>query len=355
MTNPPDAPEPSPAMDTETPGSAGTPHPAPWAGKLAARSVVGGVLMGLANLVPGISGGTMLVAVGIYRRFIDAIAEVTTLTFRARSLLVLASVIAAAAAAIVLLAGPVKQLVVDYRWVMYAIFIGLTLGGVPVVWGMVGKVSRGVILGAVGGFAGMTVLAVLQMLNITGGGETTQGVVVLFFAGALAASAMILPGVSGGYLLLVLGAYVTILGAVDEMKLALKARDWAAMQDPALQIVLPVGLGVLVGIVLVSNVLKWLLHRFEKPTLGVLLGLLFGAVVGLYPFQRGVEPQLGDMYKGRPVTPRRLAELSADKWPTTFFTPTVWQVAAVVGLVIAGVCLTACIARCGKEKGPDVA
>jgi putative membrane protein len=350
MTDPHDAPETSPAMDTETPSDAGAPQPVPWAGRLAARSVVGGVLMGLANLVPGISGGTMLVASGIYQRFIDAIAEVTTLKFRARSLLVLACVIASAAAAIVLLAGPVKQLVVDYRWVMYAIFIGLTLGGVPVVWGMVGKASRGVILGAVGGFAGMTVLGVLQMLNITGGGETTQGIVVLFFAGALAASAMILPGVSGGYLLLVLGAYVTILGAVDEMKLALKARDWAAMQDPGLQIVLPVGLGVLVGIVLVSNVLKWLLHRFEKPTLGVLLGLLFGAVVGLYPFQRGVEPQLGDTFKGRPVTPDLLAELSPDKWPTEFFTPGAGQVFGAIGLVVAGFAVTCLIARFGKEK-----
>ena len=75
---------------------------------LAARSAVGGVLMGLANLVPGISGGTMLLASGIYTRFIRAIAEVTTLKFRLRSLLVLGCVVGSAAVAILLLAGTVK-------------------------------------------------------------------------------------------------------------------------------------------------------------------------------------------------------------------------------------------------------
>ena len=66
---------------------------------LVLRGVLGGTLMGLANLVPGISGGTMLLAAGVYPRFIGAIAELTTLTFRLRSLVLLASVVGAAALA----------------------------------------------------------------------------------------------------------------------------------------------------------------------------------------------------------------------------------------------------------------
>ena len=92
--------------------------------------------MGLANLVPGISGGTMLLAAGIYPRFIDAVAEVTRFRFRFRSLLVLGCVVVAAGLGILLLAGTLKDLVVDKRWIMYSLFIGLTLGGVPVVWRM---------------------------------------------------------------------------------------------------------------------------------------------------------------------------------------------------------------------------
>lgn len=323
-------------------------------GRLALRSLFGGVLMGLANLVPGISGGTMLVTAGVYRRFIDAIADVTTFRLRGRSLLVLGCVVAAAAGAILALAGPVKQLVVDHRWAMYAVFIGLTLGGLPVVWRMIDRRTRGVWIGAAAGLAVMTALAVLQAMGITGGGATAQGRAVLFAAGLLAASAMILPGVSGGYLLLVLGSYVTILGAVDELKVALKARDFAAMAGPGLSVVLPVGLGVLAGIVLVSNLLKWLLHRFPRPTLGVLLGLLCGAVVGLWPFQRGVEPAVGSTFKGQPVTPALLEELSPDKWPTEFYAPQLWQVAAAAGLVAAGFVATTLIARFGREPAERV-
>lgn len=111
-------------------------------GSLAGRGVLGGILMGLANLVPGISGGTMLLAAGIYTDFINAVAEVTTLRFRKRSLVLLASVGLAAGSAIILLAGVVKDLVVDHRWMMYSMFIGLTLGGIPVIWKLIQRSTR---------------------------------------------------------------------------------------------------------------------------------------------------------------------------------------------------------------------
>ena len=104
--------------------------------KWALRCLLGGTLMGLANLVPGISGGTMLLAAGIYPRFIQALAELSALRFRKSSLLVLGLVGIAAGSAILLGAGTVKDAVVEHRWAMYSLFIGLTLGGVPVLWSM---------------------------------------------------------------------------------------------------------------------------------------------------------------------------------------------------------------------------
>ena len=85
---------------------------------LVIRSGIGGILMGLSNLVPGISGGTMLLAAGVYPEFIEGIAEIVTLKFRRRSLVLLSVVIGTAMLAILLLAGTVKNLVVDYRWAM---------------------------------------------------------------------------------------------------------------------------------------------------------------------------------------------------------------------------------------------
>ncbi|MBM3317735.1 MAG: DUF368 domain-containing protein, partial [Candidatus Eisenbacteria bacterium] len=97
------------------------------------RAAFGGLLSGVANLVPGISGGTMLLAAGIYPRFVRAVAAVSTLRLQAGPIALLAVVALSTGAAILLLAGPIKELVVHQRWIMYSLFIGLTLGGLPVV------------------------------------------------------------------------------------------------------------------------------------------------------------------------------------------------------------------------------
>ncbi len=317
-------------------------------GTLVSRSVFGGVLMGLANLVPGISGGTMLLAAGIYPRFIDAIAEVTRFRFRYRSLLTLACVVAAAGVAILLLAGTLKDLVVDHRWVMYSIFIGLTLGGLPVVWKLAKPASRSLIVAAVVALIAMVALAGLQAAGVVGNNGSNSA--LLFVAGLAGASAMILPGISGGYLLLLMGQYVPILAAIDEFKSALKLRDISAAMEPALSVVLPVGLGVVTGVVVVGNLLQWFLHHHRKATLGVLIGLLLGSTVGLWPFQRPVPPQLGDMIKGQVVTEETVSEIEPDDWAAQYFQPSLDQVAGSLGLIVVGFGLTLGIARIGGEE-----
>ena len=309
------------------------------------RSLFGGVLMGLANLVPGISGGTMLLAAGIYPRFIDAIANLTRFRFRFHSLLTLGCVVAAAGVGILLFAGTLKDLVVDHRWVMYSLFIGLTLGGLPIVWKLARPRSASLVIAAILAFAAMVALAVLQSMGVTGSGGSSF--VMLFVAGLAGASAMILPGISGGYLLLLLGQYVPILSGIDQFKSALKARDLEALMEPAFTVVLPVGLGVVAGVVVVGNLLQWLLRRHRKPTLGALIGLLLGSTVGLWPFQTPVPPKVGDMIKGQVVTEQSLEEIDRDDWPTTYFQPDVKTAGMSLGLIAIGFGITMGIAHIG--------
>jgi len=314
---------------------------------LAARSAVGGVLMGLANLVPGISGGTMLLAAGIYPAFISGIAEVTTLRFRLRSLVVVGTIAASAALAILLLAGLMKSLVVEQRWMMYSLFIGLTLGGVPLVWKLARPATPAVWGGAAVAFGAML------LMQLGGDGNTSgdRSILLLLVSGLAGSSAMILPGVSGGYLLLLLGQYETILGAIDQLKTALLGEagfDMALLLD-AMWVVVPVGIGVVIGIVGVSNAIKWLLERYAKATLGALLGLLFGAVVGLWPFQMPVAPKPGEVIKGRVVTAERLGEIDQEDWRLERFDPTGGQVAASLGLLGLGLGATLAIARFGAD------
>lgn len=336
--------DPSPA-----PADAPPPPAQPSAGALVTRSALGGVLMGLANLVPGISGGTMLLAAGVYPRFIQAIAEVTRLRFKRDSLLVLSVVALAAGLSILLFAGPVKSLVVEHRWLMYSLFVGLTLGGIPVVWRLVGHPSPATWAGAAFGFLCMAALAYSQAAS-GGASAAREGFGMMLLAGVAGASAMILPGVSGGYLLLVLGVYVPILGAIDALKTGLKAGDPAQLLGPGLDVVLPVGLGVVAGVAVVSNGLKWLLERHEPPTLGALLGLLAGAVIGLWPFQRGVRPEVGQLLKGRALSAEDVAALNPEKWPTEVFTPSPTQIAGALAVILIGFFLTQLVAYLGRDK-----
>ena len=314
---------------------------------LVSRSMFGGVLMGLANLVPGISGGTMLLAAGIYPRFIDAVANITRFRFRFHSMLLLACVVGSAGLAILLLAGTLKDLVVDLRWVRYSLFIGLTLGGLPVVWRLARPASPRLVVSALAAFAVMVCLAILKATGAVG--HSDSNFVMLVVAGLAGASAMILPGVSGGYLLLLLGQYVPILAGIDDFKTALKARDLGGLIDPALSVVLPVGVGVVVGVVLVGNLLQWLLHHYRKATLGALIGLLLGSTVGLWPFQSPVPPQVGDTIKGQIVTAESIADIEPDDWKTTYFQPSIAQAGGSLAILALGFTATLGIARIGGD------
>lgn len=314
---------------------------------LLVRSGIGGILMGLANLVPGISGGTMLLAAGVYPTFISSIAELTTLEIRPRPVLALAAIGGAAAVAILLLAGTMRTLVVDQRWIMYSLFIGLTLGGVPLVWRLARPATPAVFVGGAVAFVLMALMAL--------GGETSRdgdgNALLLGLAGLAGASAMILPGVSGGYLLLLLGQYEPILGAIDDLKRGLLGPAGFSMDvvQAALVVLVPVGIGVAVGIVGVSNLVRWLLDRFEKPTLGALLGLLLGSVVGLYPFQDFVAPEPGYVHRGAVLTAEQAAALAPKYWPLEPFTPGAGQAAGALALVLVGFGATMLVDRIGDH------
>lgn len=317
---------------------------------LAIRGVIGGTLMGLANLVPGISGGTMLLAAGVYPGFIGAIAELTTLRFRMRSLVLLAAIVGSAAVAILMLAGTVRDLVVHHRWLMYSLFIGLTLGGVPLLWRMLRPATPAACVAAAATFALMCVMAFTS--GTAGDGESGA---LLFLAGAAAASAMILPGVSGGYLLLLLGQYEAILGIIDQLKSGLLGDpatgagfDLGVVLD-AMGLVVPLGLGVVLGVVGVSNLLRWLIRRFEKATLGALLGLLLGAVVGLWPFQQAQPPEPGDVIGDRTVTLENAASFEPEDWPVRRFPPRPSQWLGAVAFIGLGFAATTLIGRIGGD------
>ena len=301
MTNAPDS-----SIDPATSIPAPPPH----------RVVLGGFLMGLANLVPGVSGGTMILAVGLYDRFISAVAELSSLRWSKGMFAFLFLLAAGLGVALIGLAGPAVHMVTHYRWAMYSLFVGMTLGGAPELLRLAfpkppyghpdankSEAKSSAVIALVLGFALMAWIAwSLQGVSLP------HTFTAFLLMGVVAASSMILPGVSGSYLLLIFGVYDVVIGSLSSSALKEDLKG-------SLMIIGPVVLGAAIGIALLSNVLKVVLARYSKPAHGALLGLLLGSVLGLWPFQEARYPELLD----KPLRKEIAAEIAiAGAWQPTF-------------------------------------
>lgn len=291
-----------------------------------ARILVGGALMGIANIIPGVSGGTMILAMGLYTRFVDSVARLTRLRLAPGPIVFLGLLGGAALAAIFAMVGPINYGLTHHQHIMFALFIGLTLGGVPLIWKQMKPVGVTGYAGMAAGFIGM-ILVTFALSEL----DLPANFVFLFAGGVIGAAAMVLPGISGSYLLLALGLYFPVTNGLDSFKEALQAGDLAAAWDPALGVLLPVGLGVLAGVVGLSNLLKVALGRFHQSTMGSLLGLLLGSVFFLYPFK---EPGHKDPFAAAaPMTPANITLVAA--------------------CILAGFAATWYISRLGGEESPS--
>lgn len=337
----------------------------------AGRTLVGGFLMGLANLVPGISGGTIILAIGLYDRFIRAVADVTSLRWSRSTLLFLTLLMTGAVLAVAAFSGLAVGFVRDQRWVAYSLFVGMTLGGVPLLVRLCRPWRPGVFFGLALGL-GVMLAQALDLFSI----RLPETLPFLVLGGALGASSMVLPGISGAYVLLLLGLYELVIGSMSPS---------AIRDDPSgsLRILLPVLVGAGLGVGLLSNLLRWLLARYSAPVHGALLGLLLGSVLGLYPFRNPTNPELADRATRKsvallvagtpletvrerhglelpPAEAQRLMTTYAGKSPaelkrmgdaTRSYRPALGRAAAALGLLALGLVFTRLIARNKSSAG----
>jgi len=328
------------------------------------RTIFGGFLMGLANLVPGVSGGTMILAVGLYDRFIGAVAELSSLRWSKALFVFLIALGIGLVTALLGFSGIAVHLVTTQRWIMYSLFIGMALGGVPQLVRLAQPLGKGglpVVLSMLLGLAAMVWIAfALQESTIS------QSFVTLALVGAAAASSMILPGISGSYILLIFGMYDTVIGSLSVSELKADPRA-------ALEVLGPIILGAGLGIALLSNILKVVLARLPRTSHGFLLGLLVGSVLGLWPFQTNDHPELAVkpvrkavtmLVEGSSLEEARAeyevevtdlelealavsyagdtaADLKLKSQRTTMvYDPSIKEILSALGLVVVGFCLT---------------
>ena len=238
--------------------------------------------MGAADVVPGVSGGTVALLLGIYARLIDTVragagvlgalvrGKLGEAWHRLRSFdwwfaVPLLVGIGAAGAA---LSSVIDRLLTDEPEAMAGLFFGLVGASVVVSWRLLKRPGVGLALVAlaVGGLF-------FWLLELQSGPVVDPAAIALFGAGIVAVCAMLLPGISGAFILLMLGVYPAVIGAVNDRT----GTDLAA-----------VGAGAVLGLALFSNLIGRVLERWHDPTLAVMVGLLLGSLRVLWPWPAGV-------------------------------------------------------------------
>jgi putative membrane protein len=242
-----------------------------------------GFLMGSADVVPGVSGGTIAVLVGIYERLVHAISmaskalgNVLRLRFRdagqrLREIdwALIIPLLVGIGVAIFTLASVISTLLEDYPEAMAGLFTGLVAASAWVAWRMLKQPTGGSVVIAL-----VVAVGFFLVLGLKGGAVADPSWLVIFGAGAIAICAMILPGISGSFLLLMLGMYDFIISAVDQ-------RDFPVLAVFAL--------GCVVGLALFSQVLDWALDNYHDIVVAAMVGLLIGSLRVLWPWPGGVD------------------------------------------------------------------
>jgi putative membrane protein len=246
-------------------------------------TAVKGACMGAADVIPGVSGGTIAFIMGIYDDFVSSLASINSEAVR---LLLkgkfkafwkhingsfLLSLVIGIGISIISLAGLMQTLLTDFPIQTWAFFFGLIVASsIFIIRGISGWKFREGLLLALGVILG-TVICTLSPT------QTPDSLWFIFLSGAIAICAMILPGISGSFILLILGKYQYIMGTISDL---VSGIDFGRN----LLILCVFVIGAIVGILGFSKFLHWLLARWNKETLIVLAGFIIGSLVKVWPW-----------------------------------------------------------------------
>lgn len=237
--------------------------------------------MGAADVVPGVSGGTMAFILGIYTRLLEAIRSFDlrllklllkgefSAAIKHTDIVFLLSLFTGIVVAVAFFTRivPIPLLIHTDPEIIYGLFFGLILASIYVLIKEIKNIKITAWL-----FLLIGIILALIIVNLVPR-DTPNDSRFIFLAGALAICAMVLPGISGSFILLVLGKYAYVFNAIGYFNLT---------------VILPFAAGAIVGLMMFSRVLVWLLHHYYKNTLSLIIGILIGSLWLIWPFQTRV-------------------------------------------------------------------
>ncbi|WP_245676788.1 DUF368 domain-containing protein [Bacillus solimangrovi] len=236
------------------------------------RNIYRGMIMGMTDLIPGVSGGTIAMILGIYNQLITGLNQLFSKEWK-KEIGFFLPLLIGILISFLLLSNVMETLLRDYPQPTYFFFIGLIIGLIPYLFQSIQYKKTFTRKH----YTLVIVSALVVASTVFFSDNEVNGIVIelgwdefitLFFSGWLASTAMLLPGVSGSFVLLVLGVYPTVIHGLSVLNFA---------------IISAVGLGILVGLIVTGKVIYLLFKRFKVATYAVMVGLLIGSIVVIYP------------------------------------------------------------------------
>lgn len=253
------------------------------------KSILKGMVIGIANIIPGVSGGTMMVSMGIYDKLIHCITHLFS-EFK-KSVVFLFPIAIGMAVAIIGSSFGIEYLFENFPIQTSLLFVGLIVGGLPAIWKNVK--GKHVKIGHIIAFLAFFALVVGMALMGDSEGRTADlsfnllNVIKLFGVGVIASATMVIPGVSGSMVLLLMGYYNPIINTINDFIRALVAFDVEGMLQGC-GILIPFGIGVVVGVFAIAKLIEIIFSKCPLYAYWAIIGLIVASPIaiiamGTYP------------------------------------------------------------------------
>ena len=252
--------------------------------------VLKGMIIGVANIIPGVSGGTLMIILGLYEDIINTISHFFKNIKKSLKFVVPLGI--GMILSILLLSKVISICLDKYPFPTTLFFIGLILGGIPLLWNKSKAAKRNVSNWVV---FGITFLVVITFAFLKSGNNIISldnlglfGYCTLFIIGMISAATMVIPGISGSFVLMLLGYYEPIVNTIKDL-------TNFSLLGHNLLILIPFGLGILVGIILVAKLIEYLLKRYPVKTYYGVLGFVIASIVAIIKPLIGINISITDV------------------------------------------------------------
>ncbi|MBT6082817.1 MAG: DUF368 domain-containing protein [Polaribacter sp.] len=281
-----------------------------------------GMGMGAADVVPGVSGGTIAFISGIYEELLTSISNVNfgllktlkkegfKVAWKQLNGAFLASLFLGIFISIVSLAKTIKYLLENEPILLWSFFFGLVVASIIFIGKQVENWNYKFLFLAMFGVAFGYIITIASSTTLT-----EINYLFLVFAGAIASCAMILPGISGSYILLLMGVYPVVMTAITH-------RDFT--------IISAIGIGVILGLLLFSRLLKWLFKKYKNQMLVVLTGLMLGSLNKVWPWKTTISTYLNSHGETKPLLEQSISPFSFNGDPQLIMS----IVLAIIGFLL---------------------